>query len=612
MSALINELDDSRYLEEINEVQFGLFDPKLIKSSSVAEITQSDTYDGNEPKANGLFDPRMGIIDRGRLCPTDENNSEICPGYFGHISLALPVFQYQFMDQVIKILRCVCYRCSSILFDKNDKFLLDQINKKKGIQRFTIVYSECFKNKKCYHCNIAQPKKYQLIKGDKVKTQDNIVKILAEIDDKSENMSAKRCYDIFKNISEEDCNYLGFNTKYSRPDWMICTELPVAPPAVRPSVRQDNNQRAEDDLTYAIANIIKANKSLRQKIESKANSDIIDNCLGLLQYYIATLIDNEIPNISAMAQRSGRPLKTILQRIKSKEGRIRGNLMGKRVDFSARTVITVDPNMNIDQYGVPKDIAMNLTFPEVVTSFNKSKLYKLVRNGPMIYPGASSVKKHKIEKDGSITPSTLSLKYVDRESIILEDGDIVYRHLQDGDIALFNRQPSLHRMSMMAHKIKVISGKTFRLNVTVCNPYNADFDGDEMNMHIPQSIMTRCELEKLTLVPTQIISPGDSKPIIYIVQDTLMGAYLFTLSKNRIYKTQLNNILMFNKDFKGILPEPLKDENGLEYWTGQQVYSLILPDITFKQGNDEDDLEIENGKVIKGILEKIIYPFFTH
>ena len=139
---------------------------------------------------------------------------------------------------------------------------------------------------------------------------------------------------ILKRISNEECEILGFSRFWCRPDWMICQVLPVPPPTVRPSVKQDNNQRMEDDLTHKLVDIIKTNKMLQSKIEAGSSPQVIDEWTTLLQYHIATLIDNEIPGVAPAQQRSGRPLKSIRQRLKGKEGHIHGNLMGKRVDFS--------------------------------------------------------------------------------------------------------------------------------------------------------------------------------------------------------------------------------------------------------------------------------------
>jgi DNA-directed RNA polymerase beta' subunit len=248
---------------------------------------------------------------------------------------------------------------------------------------------------------------------------------------------------------------------------MMCSVLPIPPPQVRPSVTQDNNQRAEDDLTSKLIDIIKANNMLKKKIAEDPKKRAIDEWTNLLQYHVATLVDNDIPGISPAAQRSGRLLKSLQQRLGSKEGRIRSNLQGKRVEFSARSVITPDPNISVKELGVPMKIAMNLTFPEKVTPFNIGKLYKLIQNGPDTYPGAKTI----VRADGG---RTISLKHVNTKTLELFEGDVVNRHLMDGDVVLFNRQPSLHRMSMMAHIAKILPYNTFRLNVFVTAPYNAD------------------------------------------------------------------------------------------------------------------------------------------
>jgi DNA-directed RNA polymerase II subunit RPB1 len=260
---------------------------------------------------------------------------------------------------------------------------------------------------------------------------------------------------------------MGFSPIWSRPDWMICQVLAIPPPAVRPSVKHDSQQRSEDDISHIIVNIIKANNTLKEKLAQNATSNIIDDWSTVLQYYIAVLVDNNIPGVASVAQRSGRPLKSIKERLNGKTGRVRGNLMGKRVDFSARSVITPDPNISIKELGVPIKIAKNITKPVIVNDANKNFLSQLVQNGPDIHPGAKILERK--------TGESISLRYVDRKSIVLENGDIVHRHMMDGDGVLFNRQPTLHRMSMMCHIVRVMQiGDTFRMNVACTRPYNAD------------------------------------------------------------------------------------------------------------------------------------------
>ena len=613
MTHLLRELRNTEDLEDVKQIQFSLFSHQDIKRGSVADILTPDTYDGNIPKNNGLFDHNMGSIDAAIICPIDEKKEELCPGYFGKVDLALPVFNNHFIPYIEKVCKCVCFRCSNLLLDKTDPKVLRELEGKKGYSRFTAVLAIANKNKKCTFnngCFVLQPTKYTRLNATNIKEKNNIVNIIAEFsqnafkdkDNKALNQQTFTpliCYQIFKKIKDEDVDFMGFSSKYSRPEWMIITSLAVPPPSMRPSIRQPDNQRCEDDLTYALSSIVKTNKGLKQVLENNSTKKKIDEYQGWLQYLVSTYMDNEIPGVPPHALRSSfRPLKAITQRLKGKEGRIRGNIMGKRVDYSARTVISVDPNIDIDEFGVPMKIAMNLTIPEIVTKYNIGKLRKMIRNGPKVYPGAKTVTK---AKDGDASQRNFSLKHVDVQQIAdnLELGDVVHRHLLDGDVCLFNRQPTLHRMSMMSHRIRILPFSTFRLNINATEPYNADFDGDEMNMHIPQSLQTHEELKQITSVPTQIISPGTSSPSMGIIQDTLIGGYLLTAQDQKIRRDQMNNFMMFMKDFNGNYPEPAGYENGQPYWNGKQLYSLILPDVTINQAKN---IKIIRGEIVDGYL----------
>jgi DNA-directed RNA polymerase II subunit RPB1 len=398
------------------------------------------------------------------------------PGYFGHISLARPVFYIQYLNIVINVLRCVCFKCSKLKISKEKhKHILNWSSE----ERWKYVFGLCNKINRCGEdnesgCGCLQPYKikkeglatiFAEWKNDNAPSNENneesatqniIIKVTPE-------MFVK----IFKRISDEDVTFMGFSPIWSRPDWMICQVLSVPPPAVRPSVKHDSQQRSEDDLTHILINIVKTNKTLQEKINNNAPANIIDDWTTVLQYYIATMVDNKIPGVAALAQRSGRPLKSIKERLNGKGGRMRGNLMAKRVDYSARSVITADSNISIRELGIPMKIAKNITKPIRVNSYNRNYLTKLVQNGPEIYPGAKILER----KNGE----SITLRYIDRNSIILEDGDIVHRHMMDGDPVIFNRQPTLHRMSMQCHIARVMKiGDTFRLNVAVTKPYNAD------------------------------------------------------------------------------------------------------------------------------------------
>ena len=458
--------ETANHVSKIVGIQFSILSPEEIRKGSVTEINSRDTYINNKPVIGGLFDPRMGVLDPGLICPTDGLDYMQTPGYFGHIELARPVFYIQYLSTTLKILRCVCFKCSKLLISK-EKY--KQALQMPSEARWKYVFALASKVKRCGEdtedgCGCLQPFRIR---------KEGLASIFAEWKDTEIviKLTPELVLKIFKRISDEDVFFMGFSPVWSRPDWMICQAMAVPPPAVRPSVKHDAQQRSEDDLTHILVNIIKTNKTLQDKIQNNAPANVIDDWTTVLQYYVATQVDNKIPGVASVAQRSGRPLKSIKDRLNGKGGRMRGNLMAKRVDFSARSVITADPNLSIRELGVPMKIAKNITKPVVVNAMNRAFLTKLMRNGPDEFPGAKILEK----KNGE----SITLRYIDRMSIELEEGDIVHRHMMDGDIVLFNRQPTLHRMSMMAHVARIMTqGDTFRLNVAVTKPYNADFDGD--------------------------------------------------------------------------------------------------------------------------------------
>jgi DNA-directed RNA polymerase II subunit RPB1 len=384
--------------------------------------------------------------------------------------MARPVLFIQHLKEIMKICGCICFKCSKLRINKSQH---KHIEERPASDRWEYVSKLATKVKRCGEqtddgCGCKQPDK---IKLEGMASIYAIWEKMEAGEDGDKKISIKLTPEIilkmFKRISDEDVHFMGFNPLWSRPEWMICQVLPVPPPAVRPSVKHDAQQRSEDDLTHIYSNIIKTNTDLMNKINDNANPSVIEGLTTVLQYYVAMIVNNKVKGAVPMAQRSGRPLQCIMGRLNSKNGRIRGNLMGKRVDYSARSVITGDPNLSIRQLGVPKKIVMNITKPITVNDLNRDFLLQLVRNGPDVYPGAKNIER----KNGM----KISLRNVDRNNITLHNGDIVHRHMMDGDAVLFNRQPSLHRMSMMCHIVKVMEkGDTFRMNVGCTKPYNAD------------------------------------------------------------------------------------------------------------------------------------------
>ena len=608
-------LSHSSQTESIVGIQFGVFSPDEITRRSVVEIT---TYNTQEGKIGGLADPRMGVLENGKLCRSCGLNNHKCPGHFGHYKLARPVYYIQFYKKVLDILRCCCIKCGKLLLNKETS---KSIKRSKGENRWKAVLAASKLITRCGErtddgCGARQPDKYN---------DEDICRIVAvwkgmgegEGDNKKpleRFLEPEYVYRLLRRISDEDVDFMGFSHMWCRPDWMMCTVLAIPPPQVRPSVLQDNNQRSEDDLTQKLIDIIKTNEELGKKIAKGAKKKAIDEWTTLLQYHIATLVDNDIPGVAQSAQRSGRPLKSLQQRLGTKEGRIRNNLQGKRVEFSARSVITPDPNISVEELGVPLKVAMNLTFPERVTAFNISRLYAMIQNGPDRYPGAKSIQRG---DQGRM----ISLKHVNTKAVQIAEGDVVNRHLLDGDPVLFNRQPSLHRMSMMCHRVRVLPFSTFRLNVSVTKPYNADFDGDEMNMHVPQSVEAATELREIAAVPKQLIGPRLSKPLVSIVQDTLVGVNRLTRPTEFFTKREYMNLLVQSKRWDGQIPDPVKTD-PVPLWSGQQVVSALLPSVYMAMGNkmwdsdkakaaDPDNMKnyviIKNGIIEQGIMDGDIF-----
>jgi DNA-directed RNA polymerase beta' subunit len=611
--SIYKELSYDQEIQLVKGIQFSILSPEEIVRSSVVEVSKTDTYAGNVPVALGLFDPRMGILEHNAHCRTCEQKSIFCPGHFGHIVLAKPIFHPLYFENTRKILKCVCFRCSRLLISPTESTpqYQEQIRKIMSIKnlqnRWELMFKLCnnvTKIKVCGDdgapgCGAKQPTRY---------VKEGTLKIIAvwkepNVETIHKEFTAEDVLAIFKRIPENEMEVIGFNPKWNRPEWLISTVIPVPPPPVRPSIIEENGQRREDDLTHKLCDIIKTNNQLRARLEKPiVNEEHLAVITGALQYHYATFLDNQIPGLPPAQQRNGRKLKSVSDRLKKKEGRIRGNLNGKRVDQSARSVITPDPYISLDELGVPVKIAMNLTFPEIVNPYNIDEMKKLVLTGPNEWPGAKDIRK---KEDGK----TYTLKYGNREKLAedLVDGDIVNRHLRDGDYVLFNRQPSLHKMSMMCHRVKVMPYQTFRLNVLVTSPYNADFDGDEMNLHAPQSIQTMCELKDFANVPYHIISPKDGKPIIEVVQDTMVGSFRLTKDNVRINDKTFANLQMVNSYFDGKMPEP--DHKKTHQYSGRQASSQIMPPafhLTIKNRLKEV-VSIKNGKHVSGIIDKNVF-----
>lgn len=549
------------------EIEFKFLDPEFVKKISVAKINKAELYDEEGyPVEGGLMDPRTGSIDPTIRCRTCGNFAGECLGHFGHIELAKPVVHVLYAKLVYYLLKVFCRKCSRILISEED---LKKI--KPGSLK------EILKNakSKCPYCN----EKQKEIKFLRPHTYF----------EGEEQLYPDKIRERFEKITNEDLKYIGIKT---RPEWFILNILLVPPVTLRPSIILETGERSEDDLTHKLAEIVRVNERLRENIELGSPKFIIEDLWELLQYNVSTYFDNELAGIPPARHRSGKVLKALAQRLKTKEGRFRGNLAGKRVNFSARTVISPDPYLDINEVGVPILIAKELTIPIIVNENNIEEIKKYVLNGPNTWPGANYV----IRPDGRRIRITEENKEEVAKS--LQPGFVVERHLINGDISLFNRQPSLHRMSMMAHKVRVMPYKTFRLSLNVAPPYNADFDGDEMNLHIPQTEEARAEAEMLMDVEHHIRSPRFSASIIGLRQDFITGLYLLTSTNKKFNREEVIEIV------KAIDPR-IEIPNKKEF-SGKEIFSLFLPKdlkIQFLSKTGEK-VVIENGNLIEGVIDK--------
>ncbi|MDH5702734.1 MAG: DNA-directed RNA polymerase subunit A' [Aigarchaeota archaeon] len=591
-------------------VRFGVLSPDTIRKMSVAQIQTPDTYDEDGvPIPTGVMDPRLGTLEPGQRCRTCGNTYLGCPGHFGHIELPVPVIHVGFVKIILKLLRSTCRSCGRILLSDDQASLyraeIEALKKedKPTAQVFYQLKQRAMAAGMCFHCGEKQ------LKLD-IEKPTTIIEIT---DSGPVALSPNVVRARLERILDEDLVLLDVDPVESRPEWMVLQVLPVPPVYVRPSITLESGFRSEDDLTHKLVDILRVAQRLKENIAAGSPSPVVAELSDLLQYHLTTYFNNEALGTSPSTHRSGRILKTLAQRLKGKEGRFRLNLSGKRVDFSSRTVISPDPNIRIDEVGVPARMAQQLTVPVTVTSWNIENMRQYVRNGPDKYPGSRYV----IRPDGK----RIRLRFVsDLEELAasLEPGFVVERHLQDGDIVLFNRQPSLHRMSIMAHAVKVLPYKTFRLNLCVCPPYNADFDGDEMNLHVPQSEEAQVEARVLLLVQNNILSPRFGGPIIGAIRDFITAMFLLTRKGTLLDKNE-TSLLLSSIEYDGDLPEPAVKEPEPR-WSGKQIFSLILPEgfnhrfrssycAKCKTCLEEDCpydqyVTIKNGQLLAGVIDR--------
>ncbi|KAK6890433.1 DNA-directed RNA polymerase III subunit RPC1 [Candida tropicalis] len=598
----------------IKGLEFGALSAKDIVAQSEVEIQTRDLYDlekGRTPKEHGALDTRMGISSNAQECSTCHGNLASCHGHFGHIRLALPVFHVGYFKSIISVLQCICKNCAAVLLDEPTKrrFLNDlrrpNIDNLRRMKILKQVIEQCKKQRRCLKCNHvngvvkkaasgAGPAALKIVHDtfrwigkkdtpEKNAWDDDLEKVFQRNPELSkfvkrihDDLNPLKTLNLFKQITPSDCELFGLDpAKGGRPEMYIWRYLPAPPVCIRPSVMMDA-QSNEDDLTVKLTEIVWTSSMIKAGILKGISINNLMEQWDYMQLSVAMYINSDSANPALSAGGGGakasKPIRAFCQRLKGKQGRFRGNLSGKRVDFSGRTVISPDPNLKIDEVAVPDRVAKVLTYPEKCTRYNRKKLQRLVYNGPDTYPGANYVAKQN-------EPGKRNLRFGDRAKLAknLQIGDVVERHIEDGDVVLFNRQPSLHRLSILSHYAKVRPWRTFRLNECVCTPYNADFDGDEMNLHVPQTEEARAEAINLMGVKNNLLTPKSGEPIIAATQDFITGSYLISHKDSFFDRASLSQLLsmMSDANIQFDIPPPAIFKPVM-LWTGKQVFSLLI------------------------------------
>jgi len=665
-------------VQEIDSITFGIYSEKEILAMSVCAI--------NNPRKSGLgtvYDPRLGTTDSSEECQTCKQDAANCPGHFGHIELNEPVVHPLFTKRVVNYLNCICLKCNRLLISK-DQINLVGLNKFKGERKFSAIVEKLKKVDIC-----CQPTGKRDENGDEIfcgkdhplvkfNNGDNTFSIIYEGTKNNKQktsvvLTVEEITKIFNNLPDSDVELLGFNPLLVHPRNFIISVLPVCPPCDRPFVKADG-KTCDDDLTIQYMEIIKANNNLAQddfidedkkrKRKEQTEQDRA-KARASLRFRILTTFNNS--QGKAKHTTNNRPIKSIKDRLTGKDGQIRMNVQGKRCDQTGRTVIGPDPTLKMGELGVPKEIASTLSVPVCVTSFNLEKLQDMVNSGQIktiikkdektvidikryrrgtrllygdiIFRGDEEIKitntkqlvqeKDRIKRNGEFLTK---IKPANR-NYRLEIGFTVNRPLKDGDYVLLNRQPTLHKASMMAMQVVIKDYKTLRMNLAITKPFNADFDGDEMNIHVPQTLEAQAELKYLSFSQYNMISAQNSKPNMAVVQDSLLGAYKMTKSEKKLTKSQYFNIAMklsqspwskYAKTSDGMMdPKEINDriqhirrvlkEKGkkIHCFNGKGLISLFLPDdLNYIKKNDKDDVEpevkIHRGVLYEGVFDKNI------
>jgi len=606
---------------EIKAIQFGILNDKDILDMSVCEIDKTTL----NPEPGSIYDPRLGVCEsESGLCVTCGKNVWSCVGHFGHISLAIPIII--FYKPTVSMLKIFCFKCSRLLLSREEIEVLGL----KGYDKISSYISENVNFCTRKNCSWTHPK----IKYD---SKDNTIVAVFKNKTNTETfaMQPEKIKMIFDKIIDEDITLIGIDVDMFHPKNLVLTTFPVIPTNCRPRMITPDIT-SDDDLSITLVDIVKNNQALQKNADN-------EKARAVIKFKIQTFCDNS--RGTALHTTNHRPITGLKERITKKTGHVRQNMMGKRCDRTARTVVGGDSTLRLNEVGVPYEIANIITIPVFVNHTNIEEMTKTVntpgkvcviikKNGTRLSVARASIKPgtvlnhgDKITRNGNtfvVTNCKLELKAGDiirrklangqeektiptvlpeRRHIAIDIGDKLERYLQNGDYLLLNRQPTLHRNSMQGMKVKLLPGKTFRVNLAITAGFNVDFDGDEFNAFIGQHLESKAELKYISNAKYNILSAQSNKPEMVIVQDSLLGAYVMTKQVFRLSNAdfqqcimRINHVYDYAKRLEQI--KVLRKEN--EYTAHSLFGFLFPPDFHYKT----QQLEIQYGVVVSGFFDK--------
>lgn len=566
-------LTDLLPVKTIEKIQYRILSPEEIEKMSYKVVDDYTGVNNEIYKKGSAYDLDLGTISRKNNCATCLADYKTECGHYGHIKLVKPLFNTSFSVYIFKIFKCYCLNCGTFLIPPEFHREILKLDKTKRLTKCITM----IKNRPCPACQnvnttirLAAPDKITVdITNESPEFLINVVRNNYKRDSESVTIPPEFILTRFKLISDHEIEVFGLSPKYSRPEWMILQNILLIPPPNRPIIQNIKGEKSEDNMFKLYANIIKYNNTLKTEIEAMTSPPTIETYqagvnekfLGnftTLSFAVSSMMNDKMKKQIKVTIK-GTNVQSVKDLIKGKTGWIRSHCMGKRVDFSARTVIGPEANFDVDEFGVPMYIAKILTFPSKVNQLNIDHLREFVMNGDETYPGASSIIMTIKGKSEKIilakTPKERLKKYADD----LKVGDIVNRHAIDGDYFIFNRQPSLHKYSFMGVRIKVMP-PDYKI---ICVPFgsnkifNADFDGDECQNHGPRSYTTANEIKSLMLLRNHIISFNTSDVQIGPLQDSVLAPYLMSINGHLLIDRKTYNTMLMASgyfDMDSVIP----------------------------------------------------------